>query len=87
MARAAVRAIVGVMPAAAPPATKTLPRAPGLPLLGSLVDIARRTNFVAITDIVRRYGTPVEIGLGALRFVPLARPEHVQHVLVEGRGV
>lgn len=75
------------MPAAAPPATKTLPRAPGLPLLGSLVDIARRTNFVAITDIVRRYGTPVEIGLGALRFVPLARPEHVQHVLVEGRSV
>lgn len=66
---------------------KALPRAPGLPVLGNLVEIARRTNYVGMTDLVRRYGSPLDVRLGKLSLVPLVRPEHVQHMLVEGRGV
>lgn len=68
-------------------ASKPLPRAPGLPVLGNLVEIAIRTNFVGMTDLVRRYGTPLDLRFGKVVVVALARPEHVQHVLVERRGV
>lgn len=80
----------GVMDAPAA-ATETpirpLPRAPGLPWLGSMVDVARKTNYVGMTDLVRCYGAPLAVHFGKLVVVPTVRPEHAQHILVDGRGV
>ncbi|MBZ5714048.1 cytochrome P450 [Nannocystis pusilla] len=66
---------------------RTLPRAPGLPWLGSMVDIARKTNYVGMTELVRRYGAPLGVHFGNIVVVPTVRPEHAQHILVESRGV
>lgn len=74
-------------PLDAGPALRPLPRAPGVPFLGNLPELARRTNHVAITDLVRRYGAPLDVRLGPISLVPLVRPEHAQQMLVEGRGV
>lgn len=74
-------------PVASTAAYRRLPRAPGLPWLGNLVEVARKTNFVGMTDLVRRYGSPLEVRLGNVVIVPITRPEHVQHVLIEGRGI
>lgn len=67
--------------------TRRLPVAPGLPLVGSAIEVARKTSHVGMTELVRRYGTPLEIKFGRFSVVALARPEHLQHVLVERRGV
>jgi cytochrome P450 len=66
---------------------KPLPRAPGLPVFGNLFELASRTSYFGMTDLVRRYGTPLDVRVGKVVVVALARPEQVQHVLVEGRGV
>ena len=68
-------------------AFRELPVAPGLPVIGSVLDFVRRSNFATLTALVRHYGTPLEVRLGHLRIVALARPEQLQHVLVERRGV
>lgn len=56
-------------------------------MLGNLLELATRTSYFALTDLVRRYGTPLEVRVGKASIVALARPEQVQHMLVEGRGV
>lgn len=74
-------------PGAAGTPLKPLPRAPGLPVLGNLLELASRTSYFGMTDLIRRYGTPLDVRVGKVVVVALARPEQVQHVLVEGRGI
>lgn len=52
-----------------------------------MVEVARKTNYIGMTELVRRYGAPLGVYFGKLAVVPLTRPEHAQQMLVDGRGV
>lgn len=52
-----------------------------------MVEVARKTSYVGMTDLVRRYGSPLGVYFGKFAVVPLTRPEHAQHMLVDARGV
>ena len=66
----------------APPPTRTPPGPKGLPLIGNLLEMRRSGTFEFYRDLWQEYGDIATASIGPMQFLVLARPEHIQHVLV-----
>lgn len=70
---------------AVPTGAQPLPQVRGV---GNLIKLVRRGNYETLTHLAQAHGGRLcELRIGKIGVIPIVRPEHAQHVLVDGRGI